>query len=191
MKHFIGTALLAGLTIAAAPAVAAPVVTTVRADLSVSPFTFSFAGGSYTFGASGDFFAPLNLSTGGSGLVNSFFGSPTTFFVDRGVVSFGPNAFPAGFSEFPTTTTVPFSNGNNFIGLRSTSGGQNFYGFVYTTNAVLNSYGFETVADQTIIATTEMAAAVPEPGTWALMIVGFGAIGYGLRRRRARVSLAA
>ena len=184
MKHFVGTALLAAFATVAAPVVAAPVVTTVRADLSVSLFTFSF-------GASGDFFAPLSVSTGGSGLVNSFFGSPTTFFVDRGVVSFGPNAFPAGFTEFPTVTTVPFSNGDNFIGLRSTSGGRNFYGFVYTTNAVLNSYGFETVADQTIVATTELAAAVPEPGTWALMIVGFGAVGYGLRRRRVRVSPAA
>lgn len=27
-------------------------------------------------------------------------------------------------------------------------------------------------------------AAVPEPGTWAMMLVGFGIIGYGLRRRR-------
>jgi hypothetical protein len=26
--------------------------------------------------------------------------------------------------------------------------------------------------------------AVPEPGTWALMLVGFGAMGFGLRRSR-------
>jgi hypothetical protein len=28
-------------------------------------------------------------------------------------------------------------------------------------------------------------SAVPEPATWALMILGFGAIGYALRRRPA------
>lgn len=32
------------------------------------------------------------------------------------------------------------------------------------------------------------AAAVPEPATWALMILGFGAIGFAMRSRRATVS---
>ena len=30
-----------------------------------------------------------------------------------------------------------------------------------------------------------VAAAVPEPGTWLMMILGFGAIGYALRRRNS------
>ena len=33
--------------------------------------------------------------------------------------------------------------------------------------------------------------AVPEPGTWAMMLLGFGAIGYGMRRRRAPARLLA
>ena len=28
------------------------------------------------------------------------------------------------------------------------------------------------------------AAAVPEPSTWAMMLVGFGALGFAMRRRR-------
>jgi hypothetical protein len=33
------------------------------------------------------------------------------------------------------------------------------------------------------------AAAVPEPATWAMMLFGFGAIGYSMRRRRAVSSM--
>ncbi len=38
----------------------------------------------------------------------------------------------------------------------------------------------------------DLAAAVPEPATWALMILGFGAVGAALRRRRVttRISFA-
>jgi hypothetical protein len=35
------------------------------------------------------------------------------------------------------------------------------------------------------VAFTAVAAAVPEPGTWAMMLVGFGAIGFSMRRRRS------
>lgn len=34
-----------------------------------------------------------------------------------------------------------------------------------------------------------VAAAVPEPGTWAMMLVGFGAIGFSMRRRRQTAHL--
>ncbi|QHL91209.1 PEPxxWA-CTERM sorting domain-containing protein [Sphingomonas changnyeongensis] len=33
-------------------------------------------------------------------------------------------------------------------------------------------------------------AEVPEPATWAMMVIGFGAAGYGLRRRRVAYTLA-
>jgi hypothetical protein len=31
---------------------------------------------------------------------------------------------------------------------------------------------------------TYLTAAVPEPGTWAMMLLGFGAVGFAMRRRR-------
>jgi hypothetical protein len=37
----------------------------------------------------------------------------------------------------------------------------------------------------------ELAAAVPEPSTWAMMLLGFAGIGYGVYRRRKLAPLAA
>lgn len=44
-----------------------------------------------------------------------------------------------------------------------------------TTDA--NSDGFK-------LTSVRVQAAVPEPGTWALMLVGFGAVGFSVRRQR-------
>lgn len=43
--------------------------------------------------------------------------------------------------------------------------------------------GFSPTGTLTISRAT--VAAVPEPGTWAMMLVGFGAIGASMRRRRS------
>src|SRR5437763_6303279 len=48
-----------------------------------------------------------------------------------------------------------------------------------TTSLALNTQGF---SDAVIIP----ASAVPEPATWAMMLLGFGAIGLAFRRRKAR-----
>ena len=174
--------------LAAAPAAAAPVITAVNADLSGGAYSFSYLGGTFTFGSTGDIFAPLSVSTANDAAVSAFGGflgiplKPSPFFTDRGTVVSGP-AF-GQFASFATLTPVDSSNGDNFINLRVTSGGQNYYGFAYTTNDMLNSYGFETTAETAITATTDIPAAVPEPATWAMMLVGFGAVGFAMRRRK-------
>jgi hypothetical protein len=51
-----------------------------------------------------------------------------------------------------------------------------------TTTLALNTQGF---SDAVIIG-----ASVPEPATWAMMLLGFGAIGFALRRKARRLQLA-
>lgn len=48
----------------------------------------------------------------------------------------------------------------------------------------------EGAAFQNFAFLIEGAGAVPEPATWALLILGFGGIGFALRRQRSRETLA-
>ncbi|NJC04478.1 hypothetical protein GGQ97_000271 [Sphingomonas kaistensis] len=70
----------------------------------------------------------------------------------------------------------------------SLANGQNFFGFSATGGDLITSIAFDTngsgVADLRQVRLGGVAAAVPEPGTWALMLFGFGAVGVSMRRRR-------
>lgn len=44
--------------------------------------------------------------------------------------------------------------------------------------------GFNSCAIGEVAFRTAATAAVPEPGTWAMMLIGFGAIGFTMRRRK-------
>ena len=180
--------MLAAMAICSAPASAAVVLTPVNQNIQDQPFEFCVSGNCFTFSAQGftGFGEILGISTTGTAAVSSFFGQPTTSFVDRGTVAFGPDQF-GQFASFPSTTFARFSNGDNFLGLRVTAGGQDFFGFAFTTNQTLNGIGFETSPGTTITATTDFSAAVapvPEPATWAMMLLGFAAVGVSLRTRR-------
>jgi len=188
-KLFALSFACSAIAFAASAGVAAPVITNIGADLSLSDFTFTQASGAtFIFGFNGDFFGggPTTIRTAGGGEVNTIFGQPTTNFVDRGTVTFGPGM---NFAAFTAETPIRFTNGDNFIGLRAVgANGEAFYGYAFTTNNVLNTIAFESTANATITATTA-AGVVPEPDTWAMMIGGFAMIG-GAMRRRAGVNVA-
>mgnify|MGYP001043162449 CR=1 FL=1 len=182
--------ILGSIGFAGAPAQAAPVITAVNADLSTSPFSFSFMGNPFAFSGTGSFPDYLSVCAAGGAAGRTVFGNPSTDFTDRGTAVYDQNIL-GGYGSFATLTTIPTTNGNNFLGLRVTSGGQNYYGFAYTTNAMLNSYGFETTANTAITATTVLPPAVPETATWAMMILGFGVVGLSLRAsQRTKLSFA-
>lgn len=56
--------------------------------------------------------------------------------------------------------------------------------------AYVRTYGTLTPARATLDDGTGVGSVVPEPGAWALMILGFGAAGAVLRRRRTAVAAA-
>ena len=98
------------------------------------------------------------------------------------------------FNAFPNTTQVTISlssgltqtfdlnpNGQNFFGIRATDGDT-----LSSINFDTNGSGLSDVRQFRIggISGLQMGA-VPEPGTWAMMLLGFGAIGFGMRRRKS------
>jgi hypothetical protein len=94
-----------------------------------------------------------------------------------------------------TATYDPFFVGNdNYVGIAGTAQnsarinfsfllGSGFTPNVDSTYRVTLSYGQQSLSvDAQLGAGAPAAAAVPEPASWALMLVGFGAVGVAARR---------
>ena len=84
--------------------------------------------------------------------------------------------------------TFNFDNGGLGFVLSS---GSNFFGFHGIDGQSIVSFAISimpgSIQDVRQIRLDEVGAvgAVPEPGTWLMMLLGFGAIGFGMRRRRS------
>lgn len=183
---------------AAVPSVAAAATTanfTINTDLNGTnvpgaPTTATITGGI-------DYATFFAGPTGGSSAVTDF------------------NVLLANGSDYNAGNFTPFANGVNAV-LILTSGQTGTLNFIanggsaplfsfdltglFTANGqgALPGGGLTltnaTQIDGTTIAagssgTLSVTAAVPEPGTWAMMLVGFGAMGVAMRRRRAQSAL--
>lgn len=78
--------------------------------------------------------------------------------------------------RWATTGSSAYAGGDGYLGYDSTAQG-NYTWITSGTNVPTRDYGFRTWVQ----------AAVPEPGTWALMLLGLGFVGYALRRRPVRL----
>jgi len=85
--------------------------------------------------------------------------------------------------EFPCGTRVAenfkISTGGNYENLGDTSA----YVSDWAVGSQFTNYAF-------LIRDSRAGGAVPEPGTWMLLLLGFGAIGFGMRDRNARQNVA-
>ena len=169
MRKFVGAGLLAlSCVMAAAPAQAATDLGEVAlVDLDPSAnFLFSIinfynpslTAGSYTikytFGFPVDGFGAGNLSA-------NLVGSANTLLTNVTLNGFNWNTAPNGLSSFLFSGPV--------VGLPSIN------------EVVVN---FDVVNNGIASFNGSVSAAVPEPATWALMVLGVGMIGFGMRRRQ-------
>ena len=100
------------------------------------------------------------------------------------------NVFGGGATS--ATFNLTDNEGQLFTFEQALGDGSNFFGFKgidgqSIANASLTFNGAGGIGDVRQIRLDEVRAspsAVPEPATWGMMLVGFAAIGAGLRRRR-------
>ena len=117
-------------------------------------------------------FASLTFNTGISG-ISFFMGSPD----DYNKIEFFNGVQSVG-SFSGAQFTGPPANGDQSLGERITFyfNGQNVTEARFTSTQ--NSFEFDRIA------------AVPEPATWAMMLMGFGGLGAMIRRRRSMAAFA-
>jgi hypothetical protein len=91
-----------------------------------------------------------------------------------------------------TAGDVSFTGGQETVKVPvSLEAGENTLGFSYASLSDPNHAGFQGLGDEGWgIRNVRVVGGVPEPGAWALMIVGFGGLGATLRaaRRTSRVA---
>jgi hypothetical protein len=107
----------------------------------------------------------------------ALFATASYNFFDR----FEYDAFMLGFYDAGIESAGMYGpigiNGRNTLLLREGCGGGD-WGF---SDAFCGSTSYTLTYNYTPHA---VGAAVPEPGTWAMMLLGFGAIGFTMRQRR-------
>ena len=100
---------------------------------------------------------------------------------------------PNGFASFATAS---FNGGllldDGQFAYADLAGPQLFSGSTEMPIFLLGNFAlFNSIGDRVgTLAISSDVAAVPEPASWAMMLVGFGAVGYSLRRRRGIVKFA-
>jgi hypothetical protein len=115
-------------------------------------------------------------------------------------VRFNLSGFNTGTYGYNSTAlgSLTFSFASNEIGFLITGvpsgfGPTDFTLFFTADNAGSASFSFEDFGNDNvgIVIDNVALAAVPEPSTWAMLILGFGVVGAAARRRRSAQRIAA
>jgi hypothetical protein len=121
----------------------------------------------------------------------------------------GTSTFGIGYIEFNLSMSAQVGNaisvvinaldqnGNPFTTSGTLGSGSTFFSALATGGEVITSISFDANADagitdirQVRITPSVAGVPLPEPATWAMMLLGFGAAGFAMRRSRRKALLA-
>ena len=157
---------------------------TVVGTLNDAPAVEVLFTGNETLSANASGQARISGEDGALTFLSFMLGSGQTF----GEVEFNLNALSDGFA---TLTFLGAGGSTLFTSdpLAISGGGQNFFGAFGEPFTEVQISSTVPLQDVRQVRLGELAAVVPEPSTWGMMLLGFGAIGVLLRRRRKPASL--
>lgn len=101
---------------------------------------------------------------------------------------FGDDILSTGWFSTTDSTALAaifagLGDGSLAYRVRDVDPGDNFYDFRRGVEGGLINIGQGPIV-------TPPSNAVPEPGTWMMMLIGFGAVGYAMRRRKGQLAYA-
>ena len=195
--------LMLGLSLALAAPLAAPasaaVVGVTNVSLGSTPTTFKLGSSGFAFSYDAaaaaafnpDTYSVRTYGTAQTSAFGGFLGIPLTpSLFDTSGILIDNNLFPS-FAAFPTQSLIPYSLVQGDLALRYMVGADSYFGYARLNGDSTINFAFENTANTANTAITAGAAitgplsgGVPEPATWAMMLVGIGAVGYGMRRRK-------
>ena len=188
------TALLTLIASLGATAAGAAVLGEADVALTTTPTVFTLSGATFAFTFDETLAqqfdpSPYSVQTGGTGETSGFGGflgiplQPSLF--DTSGVTIDGSLFP-GFAAFPQLSAIPYSLVPGDLALEYGIGANVHYGYARLNGDGTLNIAFESTPNTAITGGAAITGplAVPEPATWALMLLGVGAIGSAMRRRQ-------
>jgi hypothetical protein len=153
----------------------------------VTGTSVTFAAGTFTCSPSQycpGFFGVRGGAT--DGVQSVYFATPSsaTFTFSTAITHFGIDVIGAGTAG-ATDITINYVNGSSVLYTNYSAGGVLFAGVIDTIPFLSVTFSGTAPDDGIDFDRLQFKAAVPEPATWALMIAGFGMVGFAMRRRTA------